>query len=118
MNTKVYRKERVGIVVSDKMDKTITVKVERRVLHKMYGKSLVYNNKFLVHDPKGEAHIGDVVRIREVRPLSRRKRFRLVQIIERNKRGGTALQAGESVLEGIVKKVATAAPAVASGDKK
>ncbi len=109
MQTKqAYRKERVGVVVADKMQKTVTVMVERRILHKLYGKALTYSKKFLVHDPNEQARIGDKVRIREVRPLSKRKRFCLIEVIERNKRAGTALQAGESVVEEIYKKPVTA----------
>lgn len=79
------RKEKIGKVVSDKMTKSITVLVERRVQHPIYGKFLTKSKKFMAHDEKEEAHIGDTVRIMETRPLSKRKRWRLVQIIERAK---------------------------------
>jgi small subunit ribosomal protein S17 len=79
------RKERVGIVTSQKMDKSITVLVERREKHAMYGKFLKKSNKFMVHDEKNECKEGDVVRIMETRPLSKNKRWRLAEIIERAK---------------------------------
>jgi len=79
------RKERVGIVTSQKMDKSITVLVERREKHAMYGKYLKKSNKFLAHDEKNECNEGDVVRIMETRPLSKNKRWRLAEIIERAK---------------------------------
>ena len=97
---KVYRrKERIGLVVSDKADKTISVLVERRALHPVYGKSVLHSKKYLAHDEKGEAHLGDTVKIRETRPLSKRKRFRLVAVIERNKRANVTLAVGESVVD-------------------
>ena len=76
------RKERVGIVTSQKMDKSITVLVERREKHAMYGKFLKKSNKFMAHDEKNECNEGDVVRIMETRPLSKNKRWRLAEIIE------------------------------------
>ena len=79
------RKERIGIVTSQKMDKYITVLVERREKHAMYGKFLKKSNKFLAHDENNECKEGDVVRIMETRPLSKRKRWRLAEIIERAK---------------------------------
>ncbi len=79
------RKERVGIVVSDKMDKTINVKVERKVKHPKYGKFLKKSTKFMAHDEKNEAGMGDTVRIMETRPLSKNKCWRLVEIIEKAK---------------------------------
>jgi len=79
------RKERVGIVTSDKMTKSVTVKVERRVMHKKYGKFVKLSSKFMAHDEKDEAHIGDTVRIMETRPVSKLKRWRLVEVIERAK---------------------------------
>ncbi len=77
------RKERVGEVVSDKMDKTIVVAVKRQVKHPIYGKFIKKTSKFLAHDERNEARVGDTVRIMETRPLSRRKRWRLVEIVER-----------------------------------
>ena len=79
------RKERVGIVTSDKMDKSITVVVERRVMHPKYGKFVKMSSKFMAHDEKEEAHIGDTVRISETRPVSKQKRWRVVEVVERAK---------------------------------
>ena len=77
------RKERVGIVVSDVQDKTIVVKVERRTAHPRYHKIVKVSKKFTAHDEKNEARKGDTVRIGETRPLSRNKRWRLIEIISR-----------------------------------
>ncbi len=77
------RKERIGHVVSDKMAKTIVVRVDRRVRHAQYGKVMTLSNRFYAHDEKSEAKQGDRVRIVETRPLSRLKRWRLVEVIER-----------------------------------
>jgi small subunit ribosomal protein S17 len=79
------RKERVGVVVSDKMEKTITVLVERKVKHPKYGKFVKTSNKFHAHDEKSDANIGDTVKIMETRPLSKTKCWRLVEILERAK---------------------------------
>ena len=79
------RKTRVGVVVSDKMDKTITVVVKYRVRHPLYGKIMNRTTKIKAHDEKNECGIGDTVRIMETRPLSRDKRWRLVEIIEKAK---------------------------------
>lgn len=79
------RKQRVGVVTSNKMDKTITVSVERKVKHPMYGKTLKKSKKYAAHDEENTCNIGDVVRIMETRPLSKRKTWRLVDIIERAK---------------------------------
>lgn len=81
------RKEKIGRVVSDKMEKTITVLVERRVKHPRYKKYIRRHSKFYAHDEREEAREGDLVRIVETRPLSRLKRWRLVEIIERGERG-------------------------------
>lgn len=78
-----YRKVRVGKVVSDKMDKTIVVAVEEYVKHRIYGKTIRRTVKFKAHDENNEAKMGDTVRIMETRPLSKDKRWRLVQIIEK-----------------------------------
>ncbi|HID02590.1 MAG TPA: 30S ribosomal protein S17 [Desulfobacterales bacterium] len=83
--TRSLRKQRVGVVVSDKMDKTISVEVVRRMRHPKYGKFITRRKKYLAHDENNEAHVGDTVRIMETRPFSRRKRWRLVEIIERAK---------------------------------
>lgn len=79
------RKQRTGIVVSNKMDKTIAVSIERRLQHPIYGKFVKRNKKFIAHDENNECSIGDTVRIMETRPLSRRKRWRLVEILEKAK---------------------------------
>ncbi len=79
------RKTKTGTVRSDKMDKTITVAVERKVKHPIYGKFVKKTTKFHAHDEKNEAKPGDVVRIMETRPLSKTKRWRLVEIIEKAK---------------------------------
>ena len=79
------RKTRTGIVTSNKMDKTITVAVERKVKHPIYGKFVKKTTKFHAHDEKGECTIGDVVKIMETRPLSKTKRWRLVEIVEKAK---------------------------------
>ena len=79
------RKTRVGVVVSDKMDKTITVAVKYRVRHPLYGKIINRTMKLKAHDEKNECGIGDTVRVMETRPLSRDKRWRLVEVIEKAK---------------------------------
>ena len=79
------RKERIGLVVSNKMDKSIVVLVERKVKHPKYGKFVKKSTKFMAHDEKNECNIGDTVRIMETRPLSKNKCWRLVEIIERAK---------------------------------
>ncbi|HPH16574.1 MAG TPA: 30S ribosomal protein S17 [Bacteroidales bacterium] len=80
-----FRKERIGIVVSNKMDKSVIVAVERKVKHPMYSKFLKKTTKFVAHDDKNECNEGDTVRIMETRPLSKTKCWRLVEIIERAK---------------------------------
>ena len=85
METRNLRKERVGVVTSNKMEKTITVAVQRKEKHPIYGKFVKKTTKFAAHDEKNECGIGDTVRIMETRPLSKRKRWRLVEIIERAK---------------------------------
>jgi small subunit ribosomal protein S17 len=79
------RKERIGQVVSNKMQKTITVAVNRKEKHPMYGKFIRKTTKFTAHDETNDSNIGDTVRIMETRPLSKNKRWRLVEIIERAK---------------------------------
>lgn len=79
------RKERVGRVVSNKMTKSITVAIDRKVKHPIYGKFMNKTTKLMAHDEKNEAGIGDTVRIMETRPLSKSKRWRLVEIIEKAK---------------------------------
>lgn len=79
------RKERVGTVVSNKMVKSITVAIQRRVKHPMYGKFIGKTTKLMAHDENNDCNIGDTVKIMETRPLSKNKRWRLVEIIERAK---------------------------------
>lgn len=79
------RKKREGIVVSDAMDKTIVIRIERRVRHPVYGKELTRFTKLHVHDEKNEAHVGDLVRVVETRPVSRLKRWRLEEVLRRAK---------------------------------
>jgi small subunit ribosomal protein S17 len=77
------RKIRVGVVVSDKPDKTVIVKVERRLSHPLYGKSVARSQKYYAHDEKNEYKIGDTVKITETRPLSKLKRWRVIGLVER-----------------------------------
>ena len=79
------RKTRTGLVVSNKMDKSVVVAVERKVKHQIYGKFVKKTTKFMAHDEKNECGIGDTVLIMETRPLSKNKNWRLVQILERAK---------------------------------
>lgn len=81
---KVQRSRR-GVVVSDRMEKTVSVRLDRRKPHRLYGKLIQRSKKVLAHDESGQAHIGDVVQITECRPLSARKRWRVVKIVERAK---------------------------------
>jgi small subunit ribosomal protein S17 len=85
MMTRNLRKERIGTVVSNKMVKSITVAIQRRVKHPMYGKFIGKTSKLMAHDEKNECNIGDTVKIMETRPLSKNKRWRLVEIIEKAK---------------------------------
>ena len=80
-----FRKQRVGTVISDKMDKTIVVAVKTKVLHPLYGKTVNRTTKFKAHDENNVFGIGDTVRIMETRPLSKDKRWRLVEIVEKAK---------------------------------
>ncbi|MGB3548911.1 MAG: 30S ribosomal protein S17 [Saprospiraceae bacterium] len=80
-----YRKQRVGLVTSNKMDKTIAVEIQRRLQHPIYGKYVKKSKKLIAHDEANECSIGDTVRVEETRPLSRRKRWRLVEVIEKVK---------------------------------
>ncbi|KKI98863.1 30S ribosomal protein S17 [Prochlorothrix hollandica] len=77
-------KERVGLVVSDKMDKTIVVAVENRNAHPKYGKIVIRTKRYKAHDENNECHVGDRVRIRETRPLSRTKRWQVAEILDRS----------------------------------
>lgn len=83
------RKERQGIVSSDKMDKTVTVSIEWKEKHPIYGKFVSKTKKYHAHDEKNECHIGDTVRIMETRPLSKFKRWRVVEIVEKAKQYDT-----------------------------
>ncbi|HRK27594.1 MAG TPA: 30S ribosomal protein S17 [Chitinophagales bacterium] len=85
MTERNLRKQRTGVVASNKMQKTITVLVERKVKHPIYGKFIKKSKKYAAHDEKNECNIGDTVRIMETRPLSKTKSWRLVEIIERAK---------------------------------
>lgn len=85
METRNLRKERIGVVVSDKMDKTIVVAVKMKEKHPIYGKFVNKTTKFYAHDEQKTCHVGDTVRIMETRPLSKNKRWRFVEIIERAK---------------------------------
>ncbi|WP_114778252.1 30S ribosomal protein S17 [Botryobacter ruber] len=85
MEERNLRKERSGKVVSNKMNKSITVLVESKMKHPIYGKFVRKSTKFMAHDEKNECNIGDTVRIQETRPLSKNKNWRLVEIIERAK---------------------------------
>jgi len=85
IETRNLRKERIGVVVSNKMQKSITVQVERREKHPKYGKFVKRTSKFAAHDENNDCNIGDTVRISETRPLSKNKCWRLVEIIERAK---------------------------------
>lgn len=85
MEKRNLRKERIGVVTSDKMDKSIVVAVERKVKHPMYGKFVKKTTKFVAHDEKNDSNTGDTVRIMETRPLSKSKCWRLVEVVERAK---------------------------------
>ena len=85
MEKRNLRKERIGIVTSDKMDKSVVVAVERKKKHPKYGKFVKTTTKFVAHDEKNDSHIGDTVKIMETRPLSKSKNWRLVEIVERAK---------------------------------
>jgi small subunit ribosomal protein S17 len=85
MTERGQRKERVGTVVSDKMDKTVVVSVERNFIHATYGRIVRKSSKYVAHDEKDECKIGDVVRILETRPLSKTKRWRVSEVLERAK---------------------------------
>jgi len=85
MSERNLRKTRVGVVTSNKMEKSITVSVERRLPHPIYGKFVKRSKKFMAHDEKNECQIGDVVRITETRPMSKTKRWRLSEVLEKAK---------------------------------
>jgi small subunit ribosomal protein S17 len=79
------RKVRVGVVVSDAMDKTVVVRIDRQVRHPLYGKIVRRSSKLMAHDESNDAHVGDTVRVTETRPLSKTKRWRLIEVVERAK---------------------------------
>jgi small subunit ribosomal protein S17 len=85
MSDRNLRKQRIGVVASNKMDKSITVVVERKVKHGLYGKFVKKTTKFVAHDEKNDCNPGDTVKIMETRPLSKRKNWRLVEVLERAK---------------------------------
>ena len=85
MEERNLRKTRVGVVSSNKMEKSISIKVERKFRHPIYGKFIMMTKKLMAHDEQNECHIGDTVRIMETRPLSKNKSWRLVEVIERAK---------------------------------
>ena len=85
METRNLRKERIGVVVSNKMQKSIVVEIKRRFKHPKYGKFIGRSNKFIAHDEENACQIGDTVKIMETRPLSKNKTWRLVEILERAK---------------------------------
>ncbi|HRP53763.1 MAG TPA: 30S ribosomal protein S17 [Fluviicola sp.] len=85
MEKRNLRKERIGIVTSDKMQKSIVVSVERKVKHPKYGKFVKKTTKFVAHDENNDCNIGDTVKIMETRPMSKNKNWRLVEIVERAK---------------------------------
>jgi len=85
MEKRNLRKERIGVVISNKMNKTIVIAVNRKIKHPIYGKFVNKTTKLMAHDEKGNCNIGDTVRITETRPLSKNKSWRLVEIIERAK---------------------------------
>ena len=79
------RKMRPGVVVSDKLDKTVLIRIDRQVTHALYQKTVRRSSKLAAHDEQNEAHVGDTVRVMETRPLSKSKRWRVVEIVERAK---------------------------------
>jgi small subunit ribosomal protein S17 len=85
MEQRGLRKTRIGIVVSDKMDKTITIAIERKVSHPIYKKYFKKTTKLMAHDEKSECRVGDKVKVMETRPLSKNKRWRMVEIVEKAK---------------------------------
>jgi len=85
MENRNLRKERIGLVMSNKMDKSIVISVERKVKHAIYGKFVKQTTKFMAHDEKNDCNIGDTVKIMETKPMSKNKFWRLVEIIERAK---------------------------------
>jgi small subunit ribosomal protein S17 len=85
MEERGYRKTRIGVVVSDKMDKTVVVAIKTKVRHPLYGKMVNRTRKFKVHDEENQCGVGDTIKIMETRPISKDKRWRLVEIVEKAK---------------------------------
>ena len=85
MEERGYRKTRIGVVVSDKMDKTVVVAIKTKVRHPLYGKMVNRTRKFKVHDEENQCGVGDTVKIMDTRPISKDKRWRLVEIVEKAK---------------------------------
>lgn len=110
------RKEREGVVTSDKMKKTIVVQIKRKVPHPLYGKVIEKARKFKVHDEKNEAKVGDTVRIVETRPVSKEKRWRLVEVLAHGRKDSSA-DLKEEVM-GIRTAVPTQKPAATEGSGK
>ena len=81
----VFKKTKIGVVVSESMDKSRVIAVNRAVRHPLYNKYIKKTSKFMIHDEKNESHLGDTIKVIETRPLSKRKRWRLVEIVERAK---------------------------------
>jgi small subunit ribosomal protein S17 len=79
------RKVRTGVVVSEKMDKTVLIRIDRKVRHPLYRKTVARSNKLAAHDENNDAHVGDTVRVMETRPLSKTKRWRVVEVVQRAK---------------------------------
>ena len=84
-NERGPRKVRTGVVVSDKMDKTVLIRIDRQVRHRLYDKTVRRSSKLAAHDEQNDAHIGDTVRVMETRPISKSKRWRMVEVVERAK---------------------------------
>ena len=85
MSERNYRKERVGVVVSDKMDKSVVVSVERQLMHPIYGRTVKKKKRYVAHDEKNDCKVGDTVKIIETRPMSKTKRWRIGEVVERAK---------------------------------
>lgn len=83
MSERNDRKERVGVVVSDKMSKSVIVSVERQLMHPIYGRTVKIKKRYVAHDEKDDCHVGDTVKIIETRPLSKTKRWRVGEVVER-----------------------------------
>lgn len=106
-----FRKKRIGVVVSDKMQKTIVVQIRRKALHRLYGKVIEKAAKFKAHDEKNEAKTGDRVLIQETRPLSKDKRWRLVEVIERGAGRSKSKRTSTTDIKDALESLPKAAPA-------